>query len=82
MAWSNGDEFCLFRNKRDLEDLRPELAGDEEAVVRCVVGDSVEDGFIVGALIAGQQAFRSIQPMTLPVAGEMRAMRSVCQTLA
>ena len=48
----------------------------------CVEGASVQDGFVVDALVVGEETERSIHAMTCPSAGEMGAMRSVGQTLA
>src|ERR1700683_3664112 len=51
-----GYEVCLFGNDFDFEELRPKLAGDEEATVDGVIGDSVEDGFGIGDRARRQKA--------------------------
>ena len=51
------NELCFSGDEGYLEDLWPKLAGDEEAIMRWVVGDAVENCFIVGELAARQQAF-------------------------
>ena len=66
----------------DLEQLRPELAGDEQPVAwrrrrRCRSGRPP-----ARARAAASRPRRSIQPVTAPVAGSMRAIESVCQMLA
>ena len=47
--WCGRDEF-------DLEDGGPFFAGDEEEVVLGVVGDAVEDGFVVEVEHGGEEA--------------------------
>lgn len=39
-------EKALTRRNADLEKAGPEFSSHEEAIVRCVVGDSVEDGVV------------------------------------
>ena len=52
----DGNDFGLGRDDFDFEELGPELAGDEEAVVRGVVSDAVEHGFRIGDFAGLQQA--------------------------
>jgi len=52
----DGNHLGFGRNNLDLEELGPEFPGDENAVVRGVVSDAVEDGFGIGAFVVGQQA--------------------------
>src|SRR5947209_138601 len=51
----------LFLLQLDLEKFRPELAGHEESVALLVVGDAVQDGFLVRD-IAGFEQPRHVNP--------------------
>src|ERR1035438_2039944 len=48
--------FDRFGNYFDLEDFGPEFASDEDSIVRRIVGNAVEHGFMVCSLGIGQQA--------------------------
>jgi hypothetical protein len=43
---ADGDQLRLLENHFDFKEPGPEFAGDEKAVVFCVVGDAVEHGFM------------------------------------
>src|SRR3954452_16797374 len=55
-AASAGIAFRWLGYDGNLEELRPQFAGDEEAAVVGVPGDAVEDGFRSGAVGSRQQA--------------------------
>src|SRR5579863_10237751 len=73
--------FGGFRDDLNLEYAGPQFAGDEQALAVRIIGDSVEHCARFTAIDRAQES-AEIHPTTLPVCGEMRAMRSVCHTLA
>ena len=50
------NRFCFSGDEGDLEDLGPELSGDEEPVVGCVLGDAIEHRFVICELTSRHQA--------------------------
>jgi hypothetical protein len=52
----DGNNLGRRRNHLDLKKLGPKFAGDEEPVVRRVVGDAVQYRFLVGDLAGPKQA--------------------------
>ena len=58
---SHLQSLLLFSFQPNLENLRPQLAGDEETVARFFVGDAVEDFRLLAVAFGGEQP-RQVDP--------------------